>query len=124
MTCIFGHDSYIISTETLISTPFYGFTFWRCHRCKKCKIDSNSFKSDRKGKWRDKWTDDGGIMPEISLPDKNCPKCDKKMKKSTAFGGEWTCWTDSKRINIHDINAMKNTHYETIKAKPEDYLEV
>ena len=124
MTCIFGHDEYVISQEVLIKTPYYGLIFKRCHKCNKCKIDSPYFKGFKKGKWKNYWTDDGGIMPQCSLPDKKCPKCGKIMKKSTAFGGEWSCEPNMNKIDIGDMNAMENYHFETIKAKPEDYLEV
>ena len=118
--CMFGHDSYVISTETLIQTPYYGFIFRRCRRCNKCKIDSTSFKGSKKGTWEEKWTDNHGIMPQCSLPDKYCPKCNKKMAKSTAFGGEWTCQSPLNQF----ANLGDDYHFETIKAKPEDYIEV
>ncbi len=116
--CTFGHDSYIVSTETLIKSPYYGFTFWRCHRCTKCKIDGESFKGTKRGKWKDNWTDDGGIMPKKSLPDKKCPKCDRRMEKTTAFGGSWSCEPDMRMMGFHNADKI---HFERIKATPEDY---
>ena len=123
MGCLFGHDAYTVSTEILIKSPHFGFIFLRCKRCGKRRIDGTSFKGGKKGKWVVNWEDNGGIMPEKSLPDKYCPKCNKLMKKTTAFGGEWSCEPDPHRISIISMSD-KEFHFETIEAKPEDYLEV
>lgn len=121
ITCLFGHDEEIISTETLIKNPFYGFTFIKCKRCGKRKIDQPYFKGMKKGKWVDNWTDNGGILPQKSMIDKRCPRCNKVMEKTTAFGGRYECEPDIDQIALI---SNEDFHLETIDAVKEDFVEV
>lgn len=121
MGCWFGHSAELISTEMLEPKYGLGFMFYKCRRCGMKRIDNIHMRGDRKGKWGDEWTDNGGVLPQIYMKDKYCPKCNRKMRKYTGEGGKYMC-----QPNFDELRLMRNEdyHYETIKAKTEDWLEV
>lgn len=120
MKCLFGHKEELVSLETLIKQPYYGFKFIKCVRCGKKKIDEPFFGNGyRKGKWGDNWTDNGGVLPKAMLIDKKCPVCKRTMDKYMGNGGEYRCQPD-----ISNIGSIDNFHFETIKAKTEDFREI
>jgi len=121
MGCWFRHSEIVVSSETLIQSPYYGFTFIKCKKCGMRKIDRPYFKGMTRGKWGNEWTDNGGILPQISMKDKDCPTCNRKMEKYTGNGGEYRCHPTPQQM---EIMTNEEYHYETIKAVKKNFVEI